>query len=379
MIDAEQYLLEIERLANLVERDQIRLEAVAFEPLAHSAVTSNCVAFRRAVMTTDDIVACRAWLECGYVPDLPFPEQQAWAALIGDVSLRVQHLSLERVCVRYSPEQPLFLGAPALWRHIRRRGEGGTLDHELIDDRAVSCVYNEVYQVPGGHSTTPLQLPAAIPAWARKSFPKAPRYLRLNPLHFSVGEPSGLMRKAATVPADPKWMSRLALFPRARSYARYELLDAPLKDNPEQYREYHLGGLRRLEVHAIRREADYLSMMIEELPAADAPHGLMVGYGLHLDTRAVCGTPIGEARLQHLDLALNVYTGRDRDLRAADSLQEGRAWDATYRTHLYRIEDIPFAALFSIAPMFFRSQVLIAEWFQDLGFERSPDLIRAGA
>lgn len=378
MIDAEQYLVEVERLADLVEREKIRLEALAREPLTHSAVTAECVAFRRAVMTADDIAAGRVWLECGYVPDLPRSEQQAWAALIGDVCRRSQHLALERVCARYSPEQPLFLGAPTLWQHIRQRGEGGTLDLELIGDRAVTCVCNEIYQTSGGYSMLPPQLPAAIPTWCRKAFPDAPRYLRLDPSRFSIAEPMGMLRKAAIVPADPKWMSRLALFPRTSTYARYELLDAPLADNPDQFREYHLEGLRRLEVHAQRRQVDYLSMMIEELPDADASNGLMVSYGLHLDTRAVSGTPINEVKLQHLDLALNVYTERERARRAADSLQDGKVWDATYRTHLYRIEDIPFAAVFSIAPMFFRSQILVAEWFRDLGFERSVDLIRAG-
>ena len=378
MIDAEQYLAEVERLADLVERDELRLDAVAREPSAHSAATAACVAFRSEVMTANEVAAGRVWIECGYVPDCSQPEQQAWSALLGDVARRAQHLTLERACVKYSPDQPLFVGSPALWRHIRRRAEGGGLDRELIDDRAVSPVFNEIYRMPSGHATLSPQLPAAIPDWCRRTFPDAPRYLRLDPMRFSIDEPMGMMRKAATVPADPKWMSRLALFPRTSTYARYELLDVPLADDRNQSLEYRLHGLRRLEVHALRRQADYLSMMIEELPAADASNGLMVGYGIHLDTRAVFGTPIGEARLQHLDLALNVYTNEDRARREVDSIQDGRVQDATYRTHLYRIEDIPFAALFSIAPMFFRSQVLVADWFRDLGFARSADHIGSG-
>ena len=50
-----------------------------------------------------------------------------------------------------------------------------------------------------------------------------------------------------------------------------------------------------------------------------------------------------------------------------DSLQSGKVRDATYRTHLLRVEDVPFPALFGFAEMFLKSQCLLAEWRSDLG------------
>lgn len=50
-----------------------------------------------------------------------------------------------------------------------------------------------------------------------------------------------------------------------------------------------------------------------------------------------------------------------------NTLQRGKTQDATYRTHLYRIENIPFPALFTFTEMFVRSKVLFREWATDLG------------
>jgi hypothetical protein len=112
-------------------------------------------------------------------------------------------------------------------------------------------------------------------------------------------------------------------------------------------------------------------MMIEELPREDDPNGVMVGRCIHLDTRARVGTPMAKARLSHLDLAINVYKGARRAERMADSLQDGRVCDATYRTHLFRIEDIPFPALLVFAGSFLTSCYLFAEWLNDLGLSVS--------
>jgi hypothetical protein len=174
------------------------------------------------------------------------------------------------------------------------------------------------------------------------------------------------LREVALVPANPRWLTNLALFPNTRTFASYKLEDCDPKDRM-QYLDYHLHNIRRLEVTAQRREADYLTMMIEELPSDDDASNLMVGHCIHLDTRARVGTPMTEARLKHIDLAINVYRGEDRSARMADSLQNGKVRDATYRTHLVRVEDVPFPAVFSFAEMFLKSRHLLGEWFADLG------------
>lgn len=106
-------------------------------------------------------------------------------------------------------------------------------------------------------------------------------------------------------------------------------------------------------------------MMIEELSQIDT-HGLLFGRCIHLDTDSKFGTPFEFAQLNHLDLAINIYEGEAANKRLGDNLAAGNVTtDASYRTHLLRIEGIPFKGLFGFVIAFFRSQTLISEWFED--------------
>jgi hypothetical protein len=363
MIDLEAYLAAVDGFAAQMDRQHQGFELFVAGLKGTSALAEDCVTFRAGVMTSEDTAEAGPLLETGFFPDPDVGRRLAWWAFCFEIVRREENLALERVCQPYAPDQPLFVGAPALLARIRRRETTGAPDFELIDDAAVTCVSrSEVYVAGPCFTKLAPSLPARIPVWARETFPKAPRFLRLDPSQFHQTQPMMLLQEAAMVPANPNWMATLALFPETSTFAHYELLDAPFRENPTQFRDYHLRHIRRLEVRAQRREADYLSMLIEELPRADDKNGLMVGRCIHLDTRAVAGTPIAEVRLQHLDLAINVYTGADRARRLDNSLQHGKTQDATYRTHLYRIEDVPFPALFGFAELFLKSRSLLGEW-----------------
>jgi hypothetical protein len=367
-MEIDEYLEEVGRFAaELIRQD------MAFERYV-SGLKQSCpqaaarVAFRRTVSTASELDSVNGYLEIGYFTDPDRDLEKAWWLFMFDVIRASKNLELEQMCQPYVPEQPLFVGAPDLFDRIRRRADTRSRDFELIDDHAITCIEGrEVYRAGAGFSKLPSQLRPDIPAWARAQFPDAPRFVRLNPWEYHDELPAPRLMEAALVPADPKWMATLALFPNTKTFAAYALQDCDPKEDMEQYRDFHLRDVRRLEVTAQRREADYPSMMIEEIPRDDDPNGLMVGRCIHLDTRAPVGTLMTEARLVHLDLAINVYSGSRRAERMANSLQHGKACDATYRTHLFRIEDVPFPALFVFAEMFLESQRLLAEWIADLG------------
>ena len=361
VIGLDEYMAEVEAFAEAyLARQDGGWELFVSGLMGVSAAADACVSFWATNMTDADAAGVRPLLETGLFPD-PDPDRRlGWWLLCNDIVHRAAHLALERGCEPYQRNQPLFQAVPNLFARVRRRA---TDQGDLIDDRAVACLDNsEVYQVGSGFAKLSPYLPAGIANWARADFPAAPRFLRLEPSRFYSSRPLMRLEEAAIVPADPKWMKTLALFRGEKTFARYELLDRSPAEGLDEYREYRLGGLRRLEVTAERRETDYLSMMVEELPRADDPGGLMIGRCIHLDTRAPIGMPMAEARLQHLDLAINVYTHGDRALRFANTLQNGKAQNATFRTHLYRIEGVPFPALFTFAQMFLRSRVLCDEW-----------------
>lgn len=105
--------------------------------------------------------------------------------------------------------------------------------------------------------------------------------------------------------------------------------------------------------------------MIEELTHIDN-NGLVFGRMIHLDTDALFGSDFKDAKLNHLDLAINIYQHETAKNRLEENLAYGnKTSDATYRTHLLRVENIPFKSLFAYVSYFLKSQTLMQEWFKD--------------
>ncbi|KAK0341204.1 hypothetical protein LTR94_027379 [Friedmanniomyces endolithicus] len=280
------------------------------------------------MLTDQDRERCRPYLEIGFFPAPDKDRRLAWWAFAFEVCDRYQNRALERSCALYNRCQPLFVGAPKLFDHIRKRQTNGQPDLELIDSGAVLAINDsEIYVVGPGYGKLAQQLDAQIPVWARKEFPQAPLFLRLDPSRHFKTQPLQALFEASIVPADPRWMKTLALFPEMTAYAQ--------------------KGWKRIA-------------------RPDESNGLMIGRCIHLDTRAPWGTPIRDAVLQHLDLAINVYRDGDRALRMSNTLQHGKSQSATYRTHLLRIEAVPFTALFGFAEMFFKSNSLLKEWLAEV-------------
>jgi hypothetical protein len=361
-MDRDEYRGEVGRFAAELNRRKMQFELYVSGLKPSCPQAAACVAFLRAVSTQEELGSVTGYLEMGYFTDSDQELEKAWCLFMLDIVRASEELALKQMCQPYAREQPLFVGAPDLFDRIRP-------DFELIDDRAITSIDDsEVYSVGAGFSKLPSQLRPDIPSWARKQFPDVPRFVRLHPWEYHTEQPKLQLMKAPLVPANPRWMATLALFPNTKTFAAYVLQDCDRKEDMEQYRDFHLRHIRRLEVTAERRRKDnYLSMMIEEIPRDDDPNGLMVGHCIHLDTCAAVGTSMTKARLSHLDLAINVYSGAQRAVRMANSLQHGKVCDATYRTHLFRIEDVPFPALFEFARLFLRSRYLLTEWLVNLG------------
>ena len=111
--------------------------------------------------------------------------------------------------------------------------------------------------------------------------------------------------------------------------------------------------------------------MIEELTRPVGSHEEVFGLCVHMDTDSAVGIAALDARLNHLDLALNWYPGVDGATRLNQRLDDGMVQTAT-RSHLLRVEDIPFTALFEITSAFFTSRVLVREWLSAQSFTTLP-------
>jgi hypothetical protein len=105
--------------------------------------------------------------------------------------------------------------------------------------------------------------------------------------------------------------------------------------------------------------------MLEEVATDRISNGNLIGRCVHLDTYERPGTDQHAAPLKHLDLAINVYIDDAAARRKDTRLCDGRVEDASVRTHLLRVEGVPFAAIAEFARQFFHSSVLLQQWMRD--------------
>lgn len=275
-------------------------------------------------------------------------------------------INVHRRFAKYHLDQPLFRQCPALLSHTRKA--------ELIDARkACHEGRSGLVQLERGWGRLEAFLPPELLRWVQSTFPSAPLCIRLDPQFASLVRPDEILREAAVRPSRPDWWKTLALRNGQRDGGHY-ILESP-EPSPETvdgYWEYHIRGVRSLEVHAKRGTDGRLSMMLEELQQDRASDGRLIGRCIHLDTYAAVDTEASTAPLKHLDLAVNMYFGSSAERRLHMKLADGMVESASIRTHLLRIESIPFSSSAEFARQFFNSTTLLEEWMHDqFGFDEA--------
>jgi hypothetical protein len=223
----------------------------------------------------------------------------------------------------------------------------------------------EVIQFQGHYFLIDYCLNPSGLAWVKGNFPNKPLYIRLKPFKVFDQRPPGRLFESILMPANPNWWKNLSIHNRQKEGAAYQLGEDEYPGNQQALWEYKVNNINRLEVIAKRDNNGNLSMMLEELTGVDQ-NNMVFGRCIHLDTDHKPGTNFDDAILNHLDLAINVYEDENGKKRLTENLAHGQVTsDASYRTHLLRIENIPFHSIFGFVLIFFKSQTLVQEWFRD--------------
>jgi hypothetical protein len=282
-------------------------------------------------------------------------DRKVWFYLSHEIGKRRDKLYFMRKCAPYDLEQPLFKMSPDLWN--------ATLNRDLININSVKLIgQGAILGFKNGYSLTDSELNPNILTWASTNFPSSPTYVRIHPYKVSVDLPIQPLLEATIIPANPKWWENLMIFKNNKEGSSYILEEG--STNTDHIWDYGAKKIRRLEVSAQRKNDGTLSMMIEELQKLSDGHWM--GRCIHLDTKSAVGMPSAKAVLMHLDLAINMYFDETIKERWNQNLASGgKVVDATCRTHLFRIEEVPFDSVLEFARMFFKSSVLLSEWYAD--------------
>jgi hypothetical protein len=319
------------------------------------------VAWRRFQLVPADIARAEGYLPIGYLKSAETDTRIAFFTVAFEVGRELHLRYVRRTCEKYRQEHSIFLQKPELWRELRTTN-AGDCDYELLSLRRFKQYLNtELVELDGWYFQLSHYLPPSIIAWTGERFPRAPVYARLNPY---VCKRDRIIRLdcETVVPPNPNWWATSNLRRGQADGGSFCLQECPCTvENQTRFWEYQIKGLRKLEIYAIRRNNQNLSMMIEELAIEDG--GGLLGRMIHLDSDCPAGTPADSCVLNHLDLAINYYLGDARQIRLEQDLSGGgKVVDASHRIHLFRVEGVPLSTVFEYADRYFQSKILKAEW-----------------
>lgn len=326
---------------------------------------SALIRLRAEWVTEEEARALEGLLTVGYFPDLEESARRGAFALALDIEDARDRIDAHQRCEPYTPADPIFAGDAGLYAATR----GG----ELVDVGAVErTAGSEFVKFGGQYARVDRSVPAALLDWLDAAFPAAARSVRLDPRRVWSIPPWPSAREALIIPARPRWWADLSILPGTHDGARHDLLPvAPSRETVRQWWDYNVRHIRRVEMHVGRDRGGTLGVLVEELPRIDPRTGLMIARCLHLDTADPVGTTLNVSTLGHIDLALNVYGGARAREREAGTIRHGVQVDATTRTHVLRVDGVPFATMFELARHFFAAPSLTDE-FLAAQFGRTP-------
>jgi len=333
----------------------------------HSALVAGIVANRKFFIADSDKLKATPLLPIGFFQDESVENRLVLFTIALEAEAQIHSKQTVAKLAAYNRDQPLFQKMPRLWESVRRTGKRNAelinaSDLEFIDGTEFVRFNRCFAQIEFG-------LNPGLIRWIKREFPRAPLYIRLDPRRAFDELPPSLLQEAIVRPIDPDWWSRLKIYPGNSSGCAQVLQppDSP-KEDFEKWWEFHVKGIRALQMSVQRRTGGNFSAMIEELSRPSGNIEQVFGLMVHMDTDAAVGTTANKAILNHLDLAVNWYPDAAGKVRLSERLDQGMVTDATTRSHLLRVENIPFAAFFEITTAFFTSQVLLREWLSHQTF-----------
>lgn len=318
------------------------------------------VAFRANFMGSRENNITNGYLVIGHFTAYDDNLRHACICIILEAEYHRKILGLRTQCAPYSLEQPLFRKIPTLYTYVR--------DKELIEYSVLKRIAkSEIISFGNKFGYLNKFVPLSLLNWKDENRPEAPLYIKVDPYQVFDTQPQQSIQDSVVIPPNPKWWQNLEIYKGQHEGCSFLLnKNVDPKENPLEYWEYHCRHIRRLDVVAKRNGNGNLSMMLEELEEStnllSPTERIIIGRMIHLDTDALFDSPFADATLNHLDLAINVYMDQNAENRLNDNLAKGgRVEDATFRTHLLRVEQIPFEDLFPFTYCFLQSNRLWAE------------------
>lgn len=317
------------------------------------------IKYRKEKLTENDWNRVSAFTTLGYFKEFDLREKAACYCIVMEAEYNRELERLIRDCSPYDGNEPIFNNP-----EIKDRREKDLIKG-LVGERTYG---SNIFKLGDKWGYYDHRIPLQIYDWLEDCFKNNAKRIRINPEGLYPYRPPQMMIECLIMPSKWQWWKNLEVYKGTHTGSSYVLLG----NDPQQhgdYYDYNALNVRCLQEVVTRRNSGNLSMMLEELleykHPTDNNQEYVIGRMIHLDTDAQVGAPFANAVLNHIDLAYNLYIDDEATARLGQELCAGEpVQNATRRTHILRIEDIPFSSIFKIAQSFFKSRTLTDEWIE---------------
>lgn len=321
----------------------------------------DAIEFRKGNLNDNDCNISSGYLSLGIFKGYGEEFRTACICICLEAEYKRQVNNEIRNCSSYEGDEPIF-NEKELSDHRNK----DLIDYRIFKHREPASNIFKFGDIWGYFDR---RIPAQFYEWIDNCFADKPCRIRVEPYEIFSKKPEQMLIECMVIPPQFRWWDRLDIYTGNTTGSEYILLGDDIKNNRNDYYDYHFLNIRRLEVSETRKEPNYISMMIEEIEEhtnmLNPNEKYLIGRMIHLDSNATIGTCFKDATLNHIDLAYNLYINQDADNRLNGHLCYGKTQNATFRTHILRIENIPFKSLFKIAYSFLKSKTLTSEWLSN--------------
>lgn len=276
----------------------------------------------------------------------------------------------------YNSTQPIFIKHPEIIKKVSKNGKSEYFSSTYFKYIGPRCdqhqnvflgvKYNDsIFEVPESSSPT-IEVLYSFLFSRYKNFD-----IKVTPFKIhNNSDVSIYCRHGVIQPINPKCLSHFELSRRyTGGYYDFSYPNPKYEGSKIYMLDYKLSNKialenKRLEVILKHRKQD-LSMMLEEI-FYDEFHQQIVGKCIHLDIIDAYGKDITKMKMKHIDLAINIYINENINIRLNQRISDGfKVTDADYRTHLIRLEEIPFLDMIKIVYLFMDSKSLVIDWIDN--------------
>jgi hypothetical protein len=273
----------------------------------------------------------------------------------------------------YDESQPLFSSYPDLFSIISKHGKLEYIPAKELQYKGLCIDDAEVKFIAFAYQKHLLEIPyvnVELIEYILKKY-KCDFDLHVSPYHIhNIENTQSCYEHGVIRPIDTKFMNCFIL-QKGFTGGLYDFsyMNEDLKDNETYYKSFKicqtpLVGSQGLEVVVKNRNKD-MSMMLEEL-VINKFENILTGYCVHLDILNAYNRDLTRMEVNHIDLAINIYETKDMEHRLHEKLSDGKkVTKASYRTHLLRLENIPFLDIIKIISLFMIPQCLVMDWIND--------------